>query len=73
LVSGAIWALFIVGVLHLLGWCNLGNGLVGLCAISLHYGFLWAIGEFRKDDIDFFVDTFNPKKMLNFIAQGIRK
>lgn len=46
-------------------WYHLGMLFaLGMC---VYLGVLWAFGEFRKPDLDFFLDTLNLRKLLGLV------
>ena len=51
-------------------WYELG----GVCFVGLliYLGLLWAVDEFTKRDLFFFLDLLNVKKMVNYISGEMR-
>jgi O-antigen/teichoic acid export membrane protein len=49
--------------------------LIGICALGLFFyiGILIIIKEFKKEDLNLFLDTINIKKMVSYIMSEVRK
>jgi len=50
---------------HLLGFAGLG--------LVVYLGILFILREFKKQDLNFFLDILHPKKMLNYIKSELKE
>ena len=46
---------------------------IALCSFAIYFALLFLMREFKKEDFDFFMDTFNIKKMHRYIKDEIRR
>lgn len=46
---------------------------IAVCSFAIYFALLFLMREFKKEDFDFFMDTFNIKKMLRYIKDEIRR
>jgi len=74
IVAGLIMAfilLFINSSFPLIRWYHLiGFGGLGLV---IYLGILFIFKEFRKEDVIFFMDIINPKKMISYIKSELKE
>ena len=45
---------------------------VGTLGIAIYFGILFLVGEFKKEDFNFFMDTLNIKKMFKYIKEELQ-
>jgi O-antigen/teichoic acid export membrane protein len=63
--AGAVMGLVMWGLgtfFDAIHWYHLGG--IFIMGLGVYLGLLWAIGEFTKADMDFFLDTINPLKLI---------
>lgn len=47
--------------------------MISLFGLSIYYGILYLLREFKKEDFNLFVDTLNLKEMYSYIKKEIKK
>jgi peptidoglycan biosynthesis protein MviN/MurJ (putative lipid II flippase) len=62
--------IYLSTIFEIVRWYQLT--VIFLVAMGIYFGILFAIREFKKEDFDFFMDTLNPKKMINYISDELK-
>jgi O-antigen/teichoic acid export membrane protein len=79
---GRVWMHFIAGAvmaafLYACQWAHMVSrwfALLGIClaGLALYLGILWLIREFGRQDVKFFLDLLNIRKMTTYLSSELR-
>ena len=69
--GSAIWLLFLSNFLALSGWLSLI--VYGLTSSLVFAVILYFLRELTRDDIDYFLDLLNVRKMLSYISKELKQ
>jgi O-antigen/teichoic acid export membrane protein len=66
----AIWLMLLSGILELSGWPTLI--VYGLSSSLVFLVVLYVLREFKREDLDYFLDLLSVRKMLSYISKELR-